>query len=45
MNLIQACKRELEKHWEVQIAHIYKESNRTASLLASGSLYHDRGVT
>ena len=23
MNLIQACKKELEKYWEVHIAHVY----------------------
>ena len=24
MNLIQACKKELEKYWEVHIVHVYK---------------------
>ena len=44
MKLIQACKKELEKHWEVQLVQVYRECNRAADLFAFAALYHDGGV-
>ena len=42
VNLTQACKKELEKNWEIHIVHAYRECNRAAHLLASATLHHDR---
>ena len=43
-NLVQKCKKELQKKWEVRIVHAYRKSSRTMKMLANVVLQCNRGL-